>query len=160
MPARAPAMPAPAESIVTDRMESRYRIEEAVGRGAVGRVYRALDTGLDRPVALKFLRRALADDPAAEARFVREARLAAALDHPHVCTVHAIDRDPQGGWYIAMRWYGGGTLGTGWRPARCRRPPPCATRARRPWAWPAPTAGGSCTGTSSRPTSSSTTTTR
>jgi len=67
----------------------RYRLDRRIGRGGMGTVYAALDTALDRPVAAKLLREDLVAPDAAE-RFQSEARLAAALAHPNVVTVHDI----------------------------------------------------------------------
>ena len=61
-----------------------YRIEKLIGRGGMGEVYRAVDTRLGRPVALKLLAPELADDDRFRERFLRESRLAASLDHPNV----------------------------------------------------------------------------
>ena len=65
-----------------------YRIEGELGRGGMGVVWRGVDERLDRPVALKQITGALADDADGLRRFVREARLLARLNHPHVATVH------------------------------------------------------------------------
>lgn len=70
-------------------MFGRYRLEQQLGAGGVGEVWRALDTSLDRVVALKMLLPRFRDDPESEARFHREARLAARLRHPHIVRVHA-----------------------------------------------------------------------
>jgi serine/threonine protein kinase len=64
-----------------------YRIEALLGEGGMGTVYRALDTKLNRPVAIKFLSTGLADT-AARRRFQREAQMASSLNHPHILTVH------------------------------------------------------------------------
>ncbi|WP_320670796.1 protein kinase domain-containing protein [Patulibacter defluvii] len=86
-----------------------YRIDAVAGRGGMGIVYRATQLTLDRPVALKVIAPALADDPAFRARFVREARLLAALEHPHVIPVHEAD-ERDGQLYLAMRWVEGTDL--------------------------------------------------
>src|SRR3954454_1339008 len=70
---------------------SRYRVEELVARGGMGLVYRATDVRLDRPVALKVLSPELSEDQRFRERFVRESRLAAAVDHPHVIPVYEAD---------------------------------------------------------------------
>ena len=88
----------------------RYRIDELLGRGAMGVVYRATDTTLGRDVALKFLPAHLGDNPKTKARFVQEARAASALDHPNICTVYEIDEAPTGAPYIAMAFCSGQSL--------------------------------------------------
>jgi serine/threonine-protein kinase len=73
--------------LVVGTLVGRYRIDETIGRGGMGIVYRAHDTLLGRPVALKAM---LVDDPSRRARFLREARAAAALNHPNVVTVYDV----------------------------------------------------------------------
>ena len=63
----------------------RYRILEPIGKGGMGEVFLAEDTELERKVALKFLPEALRTDATALARLRREAKSAAALDHPYIC---------------------------------------------------------------------------
>lgn len=65
-----------------------YRIEEMLGRGGMGEVYRAVDTRRGRTVALKLLNANLADNPAFRDRFMRESRVAATLNDPHVIPIH------------------------------------------------------------------------
>ncbi len=94
----------------TGRSVGHYAIEEKLGAGGMGVVYRAHDSQLDRTVALKFLSPHLIADEVATERFLVEARAAAALDHPNVCTVHEIGRDEDGRPFIAMAYYEGDTL--------------------------------------------------
>lgn len=88
----------------------RYRIADKLGQGGMGVVYRAHDARLDRSVALKFLPPHASSDPEAKQRFLQEARAAAALDHPNVCTVHEIGETKHGFLFIAMPYYGEETL--------------------------------------------------
>lgn len=78
-----------------------YEIEDTLGQGGMGVVYKAVDAQLGRPVALKFLTGDALADTDAKARFLQEARAAAALDHPHICGVYQISED-DGQVYIAM----------------------------------------------------------
>ena len=81
-----------------------YRIVEEAGSGGMGVVYRAEETGLGgRPVALKLLPPALAGDPDFRARFLREMRVAAAIDHPNIVPIYRAGEDG-GLLYLAMRY--------------------------------------------------------
>src|SRR5688572_9140216 len=70
-----------------------YEITTPLGAGGMGEVYRAKDTRLGREVAIKILPGHLTADPAARARFEREARSVSSLNHPHVCTLHDVGRE-------------------------------------------------------------------
>lgn len=84
----------------------RYELTEFIGRGGMGDVYQARDPRLGRLVAVKFLRR---DDPEVVARFVREARIQARVDHEGVCPVYEVG-EVQGRPFIVMQYVAGGAL--------------------------------------------------
>src|SRR5260370_41562074 len=67
-----------------------YEIGAALGAGGMGEVYRALDTRLDRTVAIKILPKQLSADPVGRQRFEREAKTISRLNHPHICGLHDV----------------------------------------------------------------------
>ncbi len=92
---------------------SHYKILEKLGEGGIGIVYKAEDLKLKRIVALKFLPQHLTSTEAEQARFLQEAQAAATLNHPHICTIHAIEEfDGPGGkqQFIDMEYIDGATL--------------------------------------------------
>ncbi|MEM7355894.1 MAG: protein kinase, partial [Acidobacteriota bacterium] len=92
------------------RTIDHYRIVEELGEGSMGVVYRAVDTRLERRVALKFLPPGSIREEVAKQRFLREARAASRLDHPNICTIHEIRETEDGRLYIVMASYDGETL--------------------------------------------------
>ena len=78
---------------MTGQTVSHYRVLEKLGQGGMGAVYKGEDLKLGRRVALKFITGPAADDKEFRVRFVREARAAAPLHHPHICTVFELDEE-------------------------------------------------------------------
>ncbi len=91
------------------RTVSHYRVLDKLGQGGMGEVFLALDTSLDRKVALKFLPPGLQGDEVARQRFLREAKSAAAIDHPFICNIHEVGKT-EGKNFIAMEYIEGETL--------------------------------------------------
>ena len=88
---------------------NQFKLLDPLGRGGMGQVFLAEDTTLDRKVALKFLPEKLEGDKLARERFLREAKSAAALDHPYICKIYEIG-ESDGTAYIAMEYVEGVTL--------------------------------------------------
>ena len=86
-----------------------YEITSPIGAGGMGEVYKARDTRLDRTVAIKVLPQTAAADADLRARFEREAKTIAALNHPHICTLHDVG-DHDGSMFLVMELVAGETL--------------------------------------------------
>jgi serine/threonine protein kinase/tetratricopeptide (TPR) repeat protein len=95
--------------LVGQRM-GNFEIAEMIGRGGMGVVYLARDTKLDRSVAIKSMPAKLASDPTARARFRREARLLASLNHPNIAVIHDIIEQDEGAGYLVLEYVAGETL--------------------------------------------------
>ena len=88
---------------------SHYKVLEKIGQGGMGEVFLAQDNTLDRKVALKFLPEELRQDSTARKRFLREARSAAALDHPFICKIYGVGEEEEKS-FISMEYIRGTTL--------------------------------------------------
>jgi eukaryotic-like serine/threonine-protein kinase len=97
------------DPLVGRLLDGRYQIDSRLARGGMATVYRALDTRLDRPVALKVMHAGLAEDHAFVERFIREARSAARLSHPGIVAVYD-QGDDDGTVFLAMEYVPGRTL--------------------------------------------------
>ena len=125
--------PSPDFIALQTALAGEYSLDRELGRGGMGIVYLARDVQLDRDVAIKVLPTHLARQPASRERFLREARMAAGLSHPHIVPIHRVGE--AGGFVFFVMSYGAGeTLGE-----RLRRegplPPPEAMRVLREVAW-------------------------
>lgn len=94
---------------MTTKTISHYEILEPIGEGGMGLVYRAIDTRLGRPVAVKLLRSDVVMSEERRKRFVHEARAASALNHPHIITIYDIGRDGDAD-FMAMEYVAGPSL--------------------------------------------------
>ena len=83
----------PGDSTLTGRRLGAYQIQEMLGAGGMGEVYRARDTKLERDVAIKVLPRVFLTHPDRLARFEREARVLASLNHPHIAAIYGVEED-------------------------------------------------------------------
>lgn len=79
-----------------------FQLQDQIGRGGMGSVYRAIQTSLNKPVAIKLLEEVNAADAQLVARFLKEACAAASLRHPNIVDVHGIGRTPEGGYFLVM----------------------------------------------------------
>ncbi len=99
------------DNVMVDKAIKHYKIGELLGRGGMGVVYRAQDTKLNRPVALKMIKADLTADPDKLKRFLQEARAAAAVNHPSIAQVYDIDTVDETT-FIVMEFIEGQTVGS------------------------------------------------
>jgi serine/threonine protein kinase len=116
-----------------EAVAGEYSLERELGRGGMGIVYLAREVQLDRLVAIKVLPEALATRAEIRERFLREARMAASLSHPHIVPIYRVG-DSKGFVFFAMAYVNGETLGERLR-SRGPLPPSVATRMMREVAW-------------------------
>src|SRR6185369_1401176 len=95
--------------LVQGQLIGSYRIEGHLGFGGMGEVYLAVDTKLDRKVAIKLLPPYLEDDEVARKRLIMEAKAAARLDHPNICAVYEV-KEEDDRTFIVMQYVAGRTL--------------------------------------------------
>ena len=96
-------------SLVAGTRLGPYEIQSAIGAGGMGEVYKARDTRLDRTVAIKVLPPDVSGDPERRARFEREAKTVAGLNHAHICVLHDVG-DHEGQMFLVMEHLAGQTL--------------------------------------------------
>jgi serine/threonine protein kinase len=135
-----------------DELFGPYRLDELIGQGGMGEVWRAFDTVKERTVALKRLPAYFAGDADFQARFRRESKPAAQLSEPHIIPIHDFG-EINGQLFIDMRL----VRGSDWPPsslntAHSRQHARRRSSPRSPAHWTPPTPPGSCTATSNRPT--------
>ena len=102
--------PTPGEGALVGQMLGHFTVDKFLAAGGMGEVYRGTDTSLNRPVAIKTLQPAFAQDPGYLAAFLMEARAQAALIHPHVLQVYFLGHSPEGLLFMAMQFVEGGSL--------------------------------------------------
>jgi len=128
-----PDSPSPTFLALQAALAGRYALVRELGRGGMGVVYLARDLALDRPVAVKLLPPAQAAEPGRRARFLREARTAARLSHPHIVPIHSVEEHGEFALFV-MGYVEGETLAE-----RVRRagplPPDDAMRVLQEVAW-------------------------
>ncbi len=111
-----------------------YSVTAKIGEGGMGEVYRARDTKLDRDVALKVLPQAFTDDPDRLARFEREAKVLASLNHPNIGHIYGLEEAEgqkawSSNWSRGRRWRSGSSRGRFQLMRRYLLP----SRSRKPW---------------------------
>ena len=111
----------PAPTAMTGRSVGSYQLTMMLGAGGMGEVYKARDTKLDRDVAIKILPRAFTSDPDRLARFEREARMLALVNHPNICAIYGLE-EADGLRFLVLELVEGATLAH--RLENVPRPPP------------------------------------
>ena len=127
---RLPSLDAPTMTMEQSGVQSGtrlgpYQVEGKLGEGGMGEVFRAVDTRLGRPVAIKISHERFS------ARFEREARAISSLNHPHICTLYDIGPN-----YLVMELLEGDTIAARLKNGHCRWTRRCATPCRSPPLWP------------------------
>jgi eukaryotic-like serine/threonine-protein kinase len=110
VPKRGPRRSAQAPDSSSPLSYRDYVLEEMIGAGRFGKVYRARQRSLGRTVAIKYLRKSFQEDRHTVARFIDEARIVAQLQHPGIVPVHGVGQTPAGGYFIAMDFIDGSDL--------------------------------------------------
>ena len=116
---------------MTGRQLGPYTIVAPLGAGGMGEVYRARDSKLGRDVAIKILPSHFTADPERRARFAREARLLATLNHPHIGAIYGLE-EADGVTALVLELVEGRHSPIAWRAGRCRSPRRSPSRARSP----------------------------
>ena len=117
---------APADPLLGKLLGERFQVQELIGQGGSGTIYRAEHVTLRRKVAIKVLHNELSRDDLAVERFRREATTVAEIDNEHIVEIHDFGRTPDGRLYLAMELLEGETLDARARAreARCRSSAP------------------------------------
>lgn len=105
-----PSLVPPTDDYIGKTVASKYRVEQMIGEGGMGKVYKATQLALDKPVVLKVLRQALLSDERTVARFQREAKAASRLNHPNSISVLDFGQSDDGALFIAMEYVQGKDL--------------------------------------------------
>src|SRR5262245_13980179 len=103
MPRKTPGSDEPASQLPAGKRLAHFKIDKLLGEGGMGQVYLATDLALDRPVALKVLPPAVAQDAGRRQRLIREARAQARINHPNVCHIYFIGEE-DGHLFFAMEY--------------------------------------------------------
>jgi serine/threonine-protein kinase len=98
------------DALIGTTLEEKYRLDEVLGRGAFGAVYRGYHTQLERRIAVKITRPAVADAERVVDRFKREALAVARLKHPNIVTIYDFGVAPEVGVYLVMEFIEGRSL--------------------------------------------------